>query len=512
MRSGTQSIRVDRRRPQPRQPRSDAEQALAAFAANVTDRAILLVTYDGTIFYSNTGAERLFAGQRQAILGANISALVDRGVNGFGDDRASVLRGATMRFESEGMRFDGSRFAADVTVSLARPNGDRRLSFGYSISDITERKAAECALEANAAHMRSVLATVPDAMVVIDDHGLIQSFSAAAERLFGYTRNEVIGQNVQLLMSEECRASHDAYIAQYLSTGTRRVIGHDRIVLARRKDGSTFPIELSIGEAKGAYGRIFTWFVRDLSERRRQELRIRELQSELIHVSRLSAMGTMASILAHEINQPLTAISAYIDAARHMIDTMPSEAGRLSDALADATNEALRAGQIVRGLRSFVTRGKAERQREELGSLIEDAARLALLGPHPPGMRYRQQLDPDVTHVLADRVQIQQVLVNLIRNAVQAMRSSPDPKLTIRSKQCRDKVRISVSDTGCGVSDDCRADLFKAFTTTKADGFGIGLSISRTIVEAHGGQIWLDPAKSTGATFHFTLPLRDVNA
>src|SRR6185437_9467868 len=202
------------------------------------------------------------------------------------------------------------------------------------------------------AHLQSILDTIPDAVVVIDERGLVQSFSAAAERLFGWSAPEVIGRNVNMLMPSPYREAHDSYLARYMRTGERRIIGIGRVVVGLRRDGSTFPMELSVGEIKVASHRFFTGFVRDLTERQQTEARLQELQSELVHVSRLTAMGEMASALAHELNQPLSAIANYLRGSRRLLEKGdPADLPRLAEALDRAGDQALRAGDVIHRLR-----------------------------------------------------------------------------------------------------------------------------------------------------------------
>ena len=372
-----------------------------------------------------------------------------------------------------------------------------------------ERAHAEAAnrdLAAREAHLQSILDTVPDAMVVIDEHGAIQSFSPAAERLFGWSAAEVAGRNVSLLMPSPHRECHDAYMERYYRTGERRIIGVGRVVEGLRRDGSTFDMELAVGEMRTPDGRFFTGFVRDLTERRATETRLQELQSELVHVSRLTALGEMASALAHELNQPLTAIANYLKGSSRLLagEAIPRE--RLQEAVNRAGDQALRAGQIIRRLREFVARGETERRIESLPRLIEEAAALALVGAREHGVQVRFRLNPAVDRVLADRVQIQQVLVNLIRNAVDAMEDAPTRRLTVAAEPVAgDMVQVSVADTGPGVDPEVADQLFQPFVTTKRAGMGVGLSISRTIVESHGGRIGFEPNPDVGTIFRFTL-------
>jgi two-component system, LuxR family, sensor kinase FixL len=344
-------------------------------------------------------------------------------------------------------------------------------------------------------------------MIVIDEHGAVQSFSTAAERLFGYKAAEVIGKNIKLLMPSPYREQHDGYLDRYLTTGERRIIGIGRVVVGERKDGSPFPMELAVGEMHSNDRRFFTGFIRDLTEHQQTEARLQELQSELVQISRLTAMGEMASTLAHELNQPLAAITNYLRGSRRLLES-PSDADRMRvrEAVDKAADQALRAGQIIRRLRDFVARGESEPRIESLNKIIEEASALALVGAKERGVRVRFQFNPRVDTVLADRVQIQQVLLNLMRNAIEAMDGAGRRELTISTVASdNEEVLVKVADTGAGIAADVADQLFQPFVTTKQHGMGVGLSISRTIVEGHGGRIWVEENPGGGAVFCFTL-------
>ena len=388
------------------------------------------------------------------------------------------------------------------------------LMAGAGIATIGERlrrsrSAADARTQqllAREAHLTSILNTVPDAMVVIDERGIMRSFSPTAERQFGYKAADVVGCNISMLMPSPYREQHDAYIERYLTTGERRIIGIGRVVVGERQDGSTFPMELSVGEMHSGSARYFTGFIRDLSERQKTEARLQELQAELVHISRLTAMGEMASALAHELNQPLSAIANYIKGSRRLLDTNPPRMEMLQGALEKAGEQALRAGQIIRRLRDFVSRGESERRVEHLPKLMEEAGALALVGAKEHGIQVRFHYDPRCDLVLADKVQVQQVLLNLMRNALEAMMEAPRRYLLVQTEPVEDDmVMISVSDTGHGISDEIVHQLFTPFITTKTHGMGVGLSISRTIIEAHGGHIWAEPNPEGGTIFRFTL-------
>jgi len=360
---------------------------------------------------------------------------------------------------------------------------------------------------AREAHLRSILDTVPDAMIVTDERGIMQSFSTAAVRQFGWAPDEVIGKNVSMLMPDPYRTQHDAYLDRYKGTGERRIIGIGRVVVGERKDGSTFPMELSVGEMVSGDKRYFTGFVRDLTERQAAERRLQDVQGELVHVSRLTALGEMASAMAHELNQPLTAAASFMKGCLVLLKRKPLDEARLADMISQGADQALRAGQIIRRLRDFVSKGEAERRIENLPQLLEEAGALAMVGARERSVRLRYAIDPRVSLVLADKVQIQQVALNLIRNGIEAMDGSPSKDILVGAKLAADDmVEVYVSDTGHGISPEAAEQLFQPFMTTKAQGMGIGLSISRTIIEAHGGRIWVEPNPKGGAIFRFTLP------
>ncbi|ODT19006.1 MAG: PAS domain-containing sensor histidine kinase [Kaistia sp. SCN 65-12] len=368
-------------------------------------------------------------------------------------------------------------------------------------------KATET-LDEREAHLKSILDTVLDATVVIDATGIMLSFNASAVRQFGYAPEEVIGRNVSMLMPGPYREQHDGYIARYLTTGERRIIGIDRVVVGRRKDGSTFPMKLAVGEMRQRDRVYFTGFIRDLTEREESQAMLDQARGEIARLARLNELGEMASTLAHELNQPLSAIANYVQGCRRMLEKLDDElAGRMRGALDETARQALRAGDIIRHLREFVTHGETDKGPEDINHLLEEAGALALVGSRERGIKSVFDFGAESSIVVADRVQIQQVLINLMRNAMEAMRDSEVKELVVRTVQVSpDWLRVEVEDTGPGISDEVAPRLFQPFVTTKANGMGIGLSISKRIIESHGGELNVSRNGAGGATFAFTLP------
>jgi len=477
--------------------------------------AIYMLDPAGNVTIWNRAAERLKGWREEDVIGQNCAvfysqAAVDAGKPQHDLDQAR--REGKLEEEDWRVRKNGSEFLAHVTITALLDGEGRLKGFGKVIRDITEERATERKLEASASHFRSILATVPDAMVVINEGGQILSFSAAAEALFGYAEREVVGSNVSRLMPQPDRSRHDNYLRKYLATGEKRIIGRGRTVVGERRDGTLFPMELAVGEAISHGARVFTGFIRDLTEKQAADQRIEELRSDLVHAARVSAMGTMASTLAHELNQPITAVVTFVRGVRNLLrEDRPEDRAMIEEGLDEAYDEALRAGGIVRRLREFVARGEVEKSVEDLAELVEDASKLALIGAREKGVHAQFALDSEARLVLVDKIQIQQVLINLMRNAIEAMHQAMARELTIASAPDQGgMVRVTVADTGPGVAPDIAENLFRAFNSTKSSGLGLGLSICRTIVEANGGRIWMEPGPEGGTRFHFTLMRADM--
>jgi two-component system sensor kinase FixL len=363
-------------------------------------------------------------------------------------------------------------------------------------------------------YLEAILTTVPDATIAFDRSGVIDSFSATAERMFQLTADQARGCNIASLFEPQAATRLEQLIAEYRARPGGPPAPTTREVTAQRKDGTQFPVELYVGDVSSDGSVRFIAFLRDLSERHARERQADKLRGELLHVSRLVNMGEMASALAHELNQPLTALAAYMQGAELLLSGGdPSKIELARSALQKATAQTLRAGDVIRRLREFVDRGETERGVESLSVLVREAWALAVVTDKDPAVGFQMRLDPAAESILVNRIQIEQVLLNLIRNGLEAMKDAPVKRLAITGQPAPNgMVRVSVADSGSGISPEVATRLFQSFVTSKTSGLGVGLSISRTIIEAHGGRIWAEPNPVGGTIFRFTVPsgaLRD---
>jgi len=345
-----------------------------------------------------------------------------------------------------------------------------------------------------------------DGIMIIDEKGTVRVYNKACERLFGYAASEIIGRNLNMLMPAPYHDEHDRYLSHYLATGEKHIIGIGREVQGRRKDGTVFPMNLSVGEGYIRGDRIFLGIITDISNRIARERRILELQTEMLHAGRLTDMGQVAAGLAHELNQPLTAILNYTNAGLDIADERGDT--ELKSVFGKVAEQATRAGNIIRRLRAFVEKRGPNRTEEDITRTIDEAIRLGQINAAERGIKLRVVFEQGLQQVSIDRIQIQQVLINLMKNAIEAMEKSERRELTVSVGQSSSElVQVSIADTGPGISEAMTEKLFRPFVTTKATGMGMGLSICRGIVEAHGGRLWLESNPGGGAVFRFNIPV-----
>jgi two-component system, LuxR family, sensor kinase FixL len=364
------------------------------------------------------------------------------------------------------------------------------------------------------ADLQALLDACVDAVVIIDHRGNIETFNRAACRIFGYADSEVVGRNVSMLMPEPDSGRHDQYLERFLQTRDPHVIGIGRDVVARRRDGSQFPAALSVGEIAGGPAPRFVGFLHDLSGRRAQEEQrrdaqeaVREARERLTHVARLSTMGEMTTGLAHEINQPLTAITLYAQAAERLAQQAAPEMEEIVAALRQISAQALRAGEVIKRLRALVRNRRTQEELLDLNAVVRELAVLAESDARSNDVVLHIELAPQLPQVVGDAVQLQQVMLNLVRNAIEAVQAPGSERLVVlRTAPSPAGVEMSVTDLGPGVDQSVRERLFQAFATTKPEGTGLGLAISRSIVDNHGGQLSWRPNQPRGSCFYFELP------
>ena len=482
--------------------------------------AMVMVNRAGEIVLVNAQAERVFEYSRTELLGQPVEMLVpERFRSGHAEMCASFYaapgpRSIGARRNLFGRKKDGSEFP--VEIGLNPIETDEGLMVLAAVVDITERKAAERALRESEYSARSLAAIVEssdDAIASTTLDGVVTSWNKAAERIFGYTAEEMIGQSILRLAVP----GHGDDMVDILDRIRRRERVDHYETTRRHKNGTILHISLSVSPIYDTDGRLIgaSKVSRDITAAKTAEMaleqseaRLQEMHAELLHVSRLSAMGQVVATLAHELNQPLTAISNYMEAARVLLDRggdLPLS--RIGNAIDRAGEQAVRAGQIIQRLRGFLSHGNNERQIEAVSPLVKEAVELAHLDMRQTGVTIRLGNVPADVGILADKVQIQQVLLNLLRNAAEAVADQESREITLLTEANATALQISVVDNGPGLPDEVRDKLFQPFVSTKKTGMGVGLSICHTIITAHDGHLWSEPNPDGGTIFRFTLPI-----
>jgi two-component system, LuxR family, sensor kinase FixL len=354
----------------------------------------------------------------------------------------------------------------------------------------------------DAPRLAAVVESSDDAIIAKDLNGVILSWNRAAERLFGYTASEVFGKSITIIFPSD-RLEEEASILSQIGRGER--VDHYETA-RRRKDGQIIHVSVTASPIRNASGKVtgVSTTMRDLTGRNIRDQQILELQAELAHVQRLNELGHVVSTLVHEVTQPLTAISNYVNACRRLIKTGDQE--RIQSVLQRITDQTNRTRGIVERLRDFVKKRDVQMRAETLSQVIEEAITLTRASVRYGGLRFTVKTDPPGVQVEIDKVQVQQVLFNLLRNAIEAMQDQPKRQLVVATSLVQGgMVEISVADSGPGLVDEVRAKLFQPFVTTKVHGMGVGLSVCRAIVESHGGLLWADNNPRRGTIFRFTV-------
>jgi two-component system, LuxR family, sensor kinase FixL len=358
----------------------------------------------------------------------------------------------------------------------------------------------------------SVLDAVVDAIITMDEQGTIQYANGAAYRMFGYPSGTMLGMDVTALMPEPHHTQHHVYVESYLRTHQPKIIGIGRELVAQAADGRHIPIYLAVSEIPTPHGMCFAGILRDLTQQKQAQAALLEQQERLARVGRLSTMGEMTASIAHEINQPLTAISMYSQACIKLLEAERLDLEKLKSALDKLTRQSLRAGAIIERIQRFVRNESGQREACDPNTLIADLQTFVRGDARLHDIELKFELATGLPRVWCDPIQIQQVALNLIRNAIDAMHQIDrihGNQVTIRSRLAGDLVEVAVEDSGTGVSADEEPLVFSAFHSTKVDGMGMGLSICRSIINEHGGQLGFFNNADHGATFYFRLPAGD---
>ncbi len=490
-------------------PQVIGEKGLDEIARVLDGANVIVHGLDGVISRWTTGCEQLYGWTRQEAVGRVVhNMLATVFPEPLDDIRARVANVGAWWGELAHQHRDGHTVSVASRWVALLPEGRPGLVILQTNSDISDLKETQAGLAAREAHLRSILDTVPEAMVVIDETGTVSSFSAAAEKLFGYPANEVCGRNVKMLMPSPDREAHDGYISRYLTTGERRIIGYGRIVTGLRKDGTTFPMELAIGEALANGKRIFTGFIRDLTSRHRMEDELRQAQ-------KMEAVGQLTGGIAHDFNNLLTVISGNLEMIENRIDD-----DKLRELLREAQNATTDGAKLTEQLLAFGRRQPLNPKLTDVGKLIADFSDL-LRRTLGEAIELRTVVKGASNQALVDASQLQNVLLNLALNARDAMPRGGS--LTVEISPAKldldyvqmypelrtgDYVLVSVTDSGIGMSAEVKARAFEPFFTTKGPGSGTGLGLSMVygFVKQSGGHIQLYSEPGQGTSVRFFLP------
>jgi PAS domain S-box-containing protein len=422
-----------------------------------------------------------------------------------------LVEGKRQHFEIEKRycRKDGALVWVRNNVALVPGIGGTAPFWFAVVEDITQRKEEESTHRYTEEKYRLVVETASDAVISLDETSTILLANPATTRVFGYTPEELIGKPLTMLMPEFLRKLHDTGFKRYVATGQRHINWQGTELTGLRKNGKEFPVEVSFGELIQDGHRVFTGFIRDISERKQAQRAIQNAQAELARVSRLTTMGELAASIAHEVNQPLTAVNNNSNACLRLLANQNLQPDVLRRALEEIVADGTRASAIIARIRAFIKKTPAEKNRLDVNEVVREVLAMMGHGFEENRIVVQSELAEALPLLLGDRVQLQQVLLNLTMNGVEAMTAIIDrPRLLWVQSRIDESgdVLIAVRDSGTGLG--LEADrVFTPFFTTKANGMGMGLSISRSLIEAHGGRLWATPNFPHGTVFSFTLPV-----
>jgi len=483
--------------------------ALFDVLTSIAADGIVVIDGKGNVLFYNEACRKLFQYAPDEVLSNNVSMLMPEPYRAEHDSyiaryqKTHNARIIGIGREVKGRRKDGSEFPMYLSVGEGFL-GKVKVFVGI-LHDLTDIRAEEERRAQTDRDLAQIVASSDDAIISTTLDGKVQTWNASAERIFGFSPAEIIGRSILAIVPDDRQREEQDILAR-ISAGDSI---HHYETFRKRKDGQTISVSLSISPVRDGTGSIVgaSKISRDITEQRHAAARESTLQAELAHVSRVSAVGQLSSALAHELNQPLTAIMNYVSAAKMRLGEN-AENEKTRGLLDRAAGQAERAGTIIQRLRSFLEKREPIRKGEALNTVLQEAIALGFVGSVDDGVKMILDLATDLPPVEVDKIQIQQVLVNLIRNGTEAMRGSPVRELTISSYTAGPNfVEIAIADTGPGIPDKIADKLFEAFVTTKEKGMGVGLSICRTIVEAHGGRISAVPNRPAGTIFKVQLPV-----
>lgn len=481
-----------------------------ALASTAVD-GIIVIDENGRVLFYNNACQKLFQYPQKEVLGQSVNMLMPEPYRGEHDGYIARYRKTREAHiigigrEVRGRRKDGSVFP--MYLSVGEGAVEKRKVFVGIVHDLTALHAEEERRRSSDQRLAQIVDSSDEIIVSMTLDGIVTTWNPAAERAFGYAAEEMIDRPIGRVIPKD-RLSEEDDILRRISAG--ETIRHYETI-RRRKDGREVIVSLSVSPVRDGTGTIVgaSKIARDVTEQRKAEAQTTKLESELAHVSRVSAIGQLSSALAHELNQPLTAIMNYVSAAKLRWKPSGDPNDERGPQLLDrAIEQVERAGAIIQRLRAFLEKREPQRMPESINELLQEAMALGFVGSHDDNMKFLLDLAPNLPRADVDRIQIEQVIVNLVRNATEAMKTSSKRELTISSYRAGPKlIEIAIVDTGPGIPDHIAAQLFEPFVTTKETGMGVGLSICRTIIEAHGGQIWMTPNPEGGTIFKIQLPV-----